>query len=171
MAKQSGFFYDATRCIQCRTCEVACKTTRNTEAGIRWRKVIETWNGAYPSVTRDFFSLSCMHCENPACAAACPTGAITKRAEDGIVVVDKNKCNGCQDCFSACPYGVPQFGKDGVMQKCDFCIEIGGEPACAVSCPSGALNYITVDGLLETTMAKNAKRMDGATRPSMIIRS
>jgi len=131
--------------------------------------VVETWNGVYPVVTRSFFSLACMHCEKPACAAACPTGAITKRAEDGIVVVDRDKCNGCRDCFLACPFGVPQFGDDGTMQKCDFCLETDGKPACAVSCPSEALNFGATDELLETIGAKSVRRMDGTTGPSMII--
>jgi anaerobic dimethyl sulfoxide reductase subunit B (iron-sulfur subunit) len=169
MSKQYGFSYNPSRCIQCRTCEVACKTTHNIEPGIKWRRVVETWQGEYPDVTRTFFSLACMHCEKPACAAACPTGAIIKRAVDGIVVVDKDKCNGCQDCFSACPYGIPQFSVDGTMQKCDFCIEIGGVPACTLSCPAEALSFGTLDKLLETPAGKPAKRMDGTTKPSMVI--
>jgi anaerobic dimethyl sulfoxide reductase subunit B (iron-sulfur subunit) len=169
MSKQYGFYYDAGRCIQCRTCEVACKSTHNTEPGVKWRRVVETWGGEYPSVTRAFFSLACMHCEKPACAAVCPTGAIIKRAEDGIVVVDRAKCNGCQDCLSACPYGVPQFGGDGTMQKCDYCVETGREPACAVSCPAEALNFGTLDELLKMATGKAIKRMDGTTQPSLII--
>jgi anaerobic dimethyl sulfoxide reductase subunit B (iron-sulfur subunit) len=169
MSKQYGFYYDAGRCIQCRTCEVACKSTRDTEPGVKWRRVVETWGGEYPNVTRDFFSLACMHCSKPACVAACPTEAISKRAEDGIVVVDRDKCNGCRDCLSACPYGVPQFGEDGTMQKCDFCIEIGREPACAASCPAEALNFGTLDELLEMATGKANKRMDGPTEPSVII--
>ena len=110
-----------------------------------------------------------MHCTRPACAEVCPTDAINKRAEDGIVVVDRDKCNGCQDCFSACPYGVPQFGYDGTMQKCDFCIEIGGGPACAASCPAEALNFGTLGELLEMAPGKATKRMDGPTEPSVII--
>jgi anaerobic dimethyl sulfoxide reductase subunit B (iron-sulfur subunit) len=169
MSKQYGFYYDASRCIQCRTCELACKVTNNTEPGVKWRRVIETWGGNYPDVTRAFFSLACMHCEEPACVTICPTEAIHKRVEDGIVVVDKNKCNGCQDCFTACPYGVPQFGKDGKMQKCDYCTEISREPACVESCPAEALYYGVLDELLEMATGKNVKRMDGTTKPSMII--
>ena len=169
MSKQYGFYYDAGRCIQCRTCEMSCKGTRDIEPGVKWRRVVETWDGEYPDVTRTFFSLACMHCEKPACAAVCPTGAIIKRAEDGIVVVDRDKCNGCQDCLSACPYGVPQFGVDGIMQKCDFCIETGRKPACAVSCPAEALRYGTIDDLLEIAPDKTTERMDGATEPSIII--
>ncbi len=169
MSKQYGFYYDAGRCIQCRTCEVACKNTHDIEPGVKWRRVVETWDGKYPNVTRNFFSLACMHCDKPACAAVCPTGAISKRAEDGIVLVDRDKCNGCQDCFSACPYDVPQFGDDGTMQKCDFCLEIGREPACAASCPAEALNFGTLDELLAMATGKATERMDGPTGPSVII--
>jgi anaerobic dimethyl sulfoxide reductase subunit B (iron-sulfur subunit) len=169
MSKQYVFFYDVSRCIQCRTCEVACKSTHDLEPGVKLRRVVETWDGEYPNVTRTFFSLACMHCEKPACIAVCPTGAIIKRSEDGIVVVDKDKCNGCRECFSACPYGVPQFGNDGIMQKCDFCIEIGREPACAVSCPAEALSFGTLDKLPKTPAGKTVRRMDGTTSPSIFI--
>jgi anaerobic dimethyl sulfoxide reductase subunit B (iron-sulfur subunit) len=169
MAKQYGFYFDADRCVQCRTCEVACKSNHNIEPGVKWRWVVETWGGDYPDVTRTFFSLACMHCGKPACAAVCPTGAIRKRAEDGIVVVDRDKCNGCQDCLSACPYDIPQFGGDGTMQKCDFCVGIDGEPACAASCPTEALNFGTLDDLLEMSVGKATKKMEGSTEPSIII--
>jgi anaerobic dimethyl sulfoxide reductase subunit B (iron-sulfur subunit) len=168
MLKQYGFYYDASRCIQCRTCEVACKSAHDTEPGVKWRRVTETWSGEYPDVTRTFFSLACMHCAEPACVAACPTGAIEKRAEDGIVVVDGCRCNGCRDCLEACPYDVPQFGGDGIMQKCDFCTGIGREPVCTVSCPAEALNYGVIEDLLRTA-TKEAGRMDGHTGPSLII--
>jgi len=110
-----------------------------------------------------------MHCGKPACIEACATGAISKRVEDGIVVVDGDKCNGCRDCFSACPYGVPQFDDNGIMQMCDFCIGANMEPACAVSCPTEALNFGTIDELLQMAKAKAARRMDGSTEPSIII--
>lgn len=169
MPKQYVFYYDAGRCIQCHTCELACKSTHDLEPGVKWRRVIENWNGDYPDVTRTFFSTACMHCEEPACVAVCPTGAITKRPEDGIVVVDSAKCNGCRDCFSACPYSVPQFGKDGIMQKCDFCLDTGREPVCAASCPAGALNFGTLDEPPETLTGKDFRRMDGTTKPSIFL--
>jgi anaerobic dimethyl sulfoxide reductase subunit B (iron-sulfur subunit) len=169
MSKQYVFYYDAGRCVQCHTCEVACKSVHDLEPGVKWRRVNENWNGDYPDVTRAFFSAACMHCEEPACVAVCPTGAITKRSEDGIVVVDRDKCNGCHDCFSACPYSVPQFGNDGIMQKCDFCSGIGREPVCVASCPAEALNYGTLDEYPETLAGKTFRRVAGTTRPSMFI--
>jgi anaerobic dimethyl sulfoxide reductase subunit B (iron-sulfur subunit) len=169
MAKQYGFYFDADRCVQCRTCEVACKSVRNIELGVKWRRVVEIRWGVYPSATTTFFTLACMHCGKPTCIEACPTGAISKQSEDGIVVIDRDKCNGCQDCLSACPYGVPQFGDDGIMQMCDFCAEINIEPACAGCCPTEALKFGNLDELLEMAKGKGAKRMGGLTEPSVII--
>ena len=169
MTKQYGFYFDADRCIQCRACEIACKSANGIEPGPRWRRVIDIWEGDFPNVTRTFFSLACMHCGKPACVEVCPTGAISKRAEDGIVVVDRDKCNGCQECASACPYDVPQFGDDGTMQKCDFCIETSKEPACAVSCPTEALLYGTMEELSELVAAKAAEKLPGSTDPSIFV--
>jgi anaerobic dimethyl sulfoxide reductase subunit B (iron-sulfur subunit) len=169
VAKQYGFYFDADRCVQCRTCEVACKAVHNIEPGIKWMRLVEIWGGVYPNVTRGFFALACMHCGKPACIEVCPTGAISKRSEDGIVVVDRDKCNGCQDCFSACPYGVPEFGDDGIMQMCDFCTGINMEPACTISCPTEALKFGTLDELLEMAKGKAARRMGGPAEPSVII--
>jgi DMSO reductase iron-sulfur subunit len=169
MSKQYGFYYDVGRCIQCHTCEMACKSANDIGLGIHWRRVVETWSGEFPDVTRTFFSLACMHCSQPACVAVCPTGAITKRAEDGIVVVDRDKCNGCQDCLPACPFGVPQFGADGIMQKCDFCLSTGREPACVASCPAEALHYGTIEELSELVVSRSAVKLTGPTGPSEFI--
>jgi anaerobic dimethyl sulfoxide reductase subunit B (iron-sulfur subunit) len=172
MAKQCGFYFDADRCVLCRACEVACKAANNMEPGIKWMRVVEIWGGVYPNVTRAFFALACMHCGKPPCIEACPTGAISKRDDDGIVVVDREKCigsHGCRECFSACPYGVPQFGEDGIMQMCDFCTGINMEPACAASCPTEALRFGSLDELLERAKGKMASRMGGPTEPSIVI--
>jgi anaerobic dimethyl sulfoxide reductase subunit B (iron-sulfur subunit) len=169
MEKQYGFYFDADRCVQCRTCEVACKSVRNIESGVKWRQVVEIRGGVYPNATTAFFALSCMHCGKPTCIEACTVGAISKRGEDGIVVVDRDKCNGCRDCFPACPYGVPQFGDDGIMQMCDFCAGINIDPACAVSCPTEALNFGALDELLQMAKGKAARRMGDPAEPSIII--
>jgi anaerobic dimethyl sulfoxide reductase subunit B (iron-sulfur subunit) len=169
MKKQYGFYFNADRCVQCRACEVACKSAHNVETGQKWRRGIEIWEGEFPDITRTFFSLVCMHCGKPACEEVCPSGAIIKRAEDGIVVVDKDKCTGCQDCYSACPYHVPQFGDDSTMQKCDFCIERGLEPVCVAVCPTEALYYGTMEELSRLAAEKGARRLTGSTEPSLFI--
>ena len=173
MKEQYGFYFEADRCIDCWACEVACKQWRGIKAGtVKLRRVVDIWGGKYPDVTRTFLSLSCMHCGKPACEVVCPTGAISKRVEDGIVVVDQDKCIGCHYCFFACPFGIPQYGDDGTMQKCDFCLdrlEESKEPACAATCPTKALHAGTMEELSELAAEKAAGKLAASTQPSMLI--
>ncbi len=169
---QVGFLIDEGRCVQCRTCEVACKAIRDVEPGLHWRHVKEEWRGAYPDVACSFFTLSCMHCAAPECLAACPTGAIMKRDGDGVVLVDREKCdgpNGCRECLTACPYDVPQFGSDGVMQKCDYCVGTGRAPACAQSCPAGAIAAGPLDELRKRVAGRPTRELHSAGGPSVIV--
>ena len=146
---QLGFVFVKEDCIQCHGCEVACKSWRNVELGVKWRRVENIWKGAYPNVTCMSASVSCMHCAEPACVDVCPVEAIRKRPEDGVVVVDRQKCIGCQTCLDACPFDVPQFGTDEKMQKCDMCVgEQASEnkaPPCVATCPTEALIILNVD--------------------------
>lgn len=147
--EQFSFIFSKENCIQCHACEVACKSWRNVELGVKWRRVENIWKGAYPDVTCFSISVSCMHCIEPACVGVCPEKAVSKRAEDGIVLVDVEKCVGCRACFEACPFHVPQFGSDSRMQKCDMCVGRGAsgveDPPCVGTCPTGALDLMKVD--------------------------
>ncbi|GAB3580259.1 nitrate reductase subunit beta [Calidifontibacter terrae] len=105
----------------------------------------------------------CEHCLNPACAASCPSGAIYKRAEDGIVLVDQDKCRGWRMCISGCPYKKVYFNhKTGKAEKCTFCyprIEVGIPTVCAETCV-GRLRYIGLmlydaDRVLEAASVQN----------------
>jgi Fe-S-cluster-containing dehydrogenase component len=97
------------------------------------------------------FPRSCLHCETPACVTVCPTGASYKRAEDGIVLVDEDKCIGCKLCSWACPYGAREYSEvEGVMKKCTLCVdriynenlpEAEREPACVQVCPTRARHF------------------------------
>ncbi|MGA9422760.1 MAG: 4Fe-4S dicluster domain-containing protein, partial [Rhodanobacteraceae bacterium] len=105
---------------------------------------------AAPALTMHF-PRSCLHCETPDCVTVCPTGASYKRAEDGIVLVDADKCIGCQLCAWACPYGAREFSEDhGVMQKCTLCVDriynetldpADRQPACVAACPTRARHF------------------------------
>lgn len=171
MTTQYGFYFDADRCINCHACEVVCKSFNKVELGVHWRKTLEIWSGEFPEVSRTFVSLSCLHCAEPACTKACPADAIVKRHEDGIVIVDHEKCTGCGICHDACPYGVPQFGTDRLMQKCDFCIGSGGEPACVAPCPANALFFGTMEELAAMAKETGADILAGETNPSLYIRN
>ena len=106
--------------------------------------------GAQPAMTLHF-PRSCLHCETPACVTVCPTGASYKRAEDGIVLVDEDKCIGCKLCSWACPYGAREYSEvEGVMKKCTLCVdriynealpEAEREPACVQVCPTRARHF------------------------------
>ena len=141
---QKGFYLDLTRCTSCYSCVVACKAHHAVlDETVYWRRVMTLETGSYPDVRLANFSMSCMHCGTPACKEVCPTHAIHKRPEDGLVTVDQSLCIGCKMCLMACPFGIPQFGKNGKMQKCNFCLERleeGLSPACVNVCPAKALH-------------------------------
>jgi anaerobic dimethyl sulfoxide reductase subunit B (iron-sulfur subunit) len=169
MNKQLGFFFNAGRCVQCFACEVACKLANDVEFGPRWRRVLDRWKDRLPGAADWNLAVSCMHCAKPACLEVCPTSAITKRVEDGIVVVNGDDCIGCGECATACPYGAPQFGKDGKMQKCNLCLDRlqqDKEPACIATCPGEALGFGTMEELAKMAEADSGERLTGPTQPS-----
>ena len=129
---------DLDRCIGCESCTVACKQENNVRLGSFWTRVLKMGPyGKFPDLEFYFLSVLCQHCEDPECIKVCPTGASHKR-EDGIVLIDKNKCIGCQYCAMACPYGVRTYNKnEGIVEKCTLCahlVDIGEEPACVKTC-------------------------------------
>jgi Fe-S-cluster-containing dehydrogenase component len=96
------------------------------------------------------FPRSCLHCETPACVTVCPTGASYKRS-DGIVLVDQDKCMGCNLCAWACPYGARELDEcSGTMKKCTLCVDRiydealpqdERQPACVLACPTHARHF------------------------------
>lgn len=174
MGNQYGFYINVDRCVQCHACEVACKTHNGVELGVTWRKVVGLWSGSYPNLTNRTISYSCMHCSEPGCVAVCPAEAVTKRPEDGIVVVDRSECIGCGSCAESCPFGAPQYGKDGTMQKCDMCVERlarDKQPVCVETCPGEALQFGTMEQLSKLAVANVAQKLAGPTQPSVLISS
>jgi anaerobic dimethyl sulfoxide reductase subunit B (iron-sulfur subunit) len=153
---QMGIYFDQTRCTGCQACAVACKDWHDIPAGpSNWLWVTTNERGRFPHLAVSFLVHCCHHCEEPACMEACPAEVVTKRKEDGIVVVDKNSCLGkekCGLCLEACPYQAPQFRAetDSPMEKCDFCLDRwaqGRRPICVDSCPTRALDAGPVEEL------------------------
>jgi Fe-S-cluster-containing dehydrogenase component len=179
--KKLGLVIDLDTCVGCHACAVSCKEWNSggiagplTDSdpygkapdGVWFNRVhsyevaatpgcgtsadADTHAEAQPAMTLHF-PRSCLHCETPACVTVCPTGASYKRAEDGIVLVDEDKCIGCKLCSWACPYGAREYSPvEGVMKKCTLCVdriynehldEAERQPACVQACPSRARHF------------------------------
>ncbi len=145
-----GMVIDLKRCYGCYACVMACKTSNHTPPGVLWARLLQGEVGSYPNVVRQTLPVLCMHCDEPSCMEVCPTGA-TQKLDNGIVIVEKDKCMGCKYCVMACPYGArysveewesyfpeglplspyEEFTKAafeeksgvGVATKCDFCLD------------------------------------------------
>ena len=100
-----GMVIDLERCTGCQACSTACAQENNTAPGENWQDVLFFEEGKFPNVKLTWLPRPCQHCENPSCVHVCPTKA-TYKTEDGVVLVDWNKCIGCKYCMIACPYGV-----------------------------------------------------------------
>jgi len=146
---QYGFYFDKQRCVGCRACEVICQVWNGSNQTVKWRGVTTATRGKYPDITSVNVSLACMHCADAPCVKACPRQALSKKDESGTVVVDKQKCVGCMLCLWACPFGAPQLGTDGKMEKCNFCEErpLGMKRACEEICPTQAIVSGPIDEL------------------------
>jgi anaerobic dimethyl sulfoxide reductase subunit B (iron-sulfur subunit) len=123
--------------------------------------------GTFPNVFVAYLPSPCYHCADPVCIQACPSDAIVKRPTNGIVVVDREKCLGNQECpercLKACPWDAPQFGpeENAKMQKCQLCVdrlEQGQQTICVEACPMYALDV----GLLEELKQKYGNEVEAA---------
>ena len=150
MAKRYGLVIDQERCIGCHACTVACKVEHAIDEG-SWIKVetvggasMDTARGKYPELTMCYTLHFCQHCANPPCRDACPVEAISQRP-DGIVLIDKDKCNGCRACLDACPYDAISFNEESnLAEKCTLCahrIDQGLEPLCVACCEGEAMRF------------------------------
>lgn len=159
MAKQYGFYIDSAKCTGCKTCQLACKDYKDLQVDVNFRRVYEYAGGSWQAdgntwtnnVFAYYLSIACNHCADPACTKVCPSGAMHKRSEDGLVAVNEDICIGCKSCQMACPYGAPQYdARKGHMTKCDGCYERvsqGLNPVCVDSCPLRALEFGPIDEL------------------------
>ncbi len=164
-----GMLIDLKSCNGCRACMTACKGAHNIPFGQhKGREYYRIWpeeveQGTYPYVLRSLTPMLCMHCENPPCAKACPIpGAIFTR-QAGIVLIDGGKCNGCQACIPACPYGALYFREDKEkVDKCTFCVENidrGLVPECVRACPVEAIFFGNLDDP-DSTIAKRIQEWE-----------
>jgi anaerobic dimethyl sulfoxide reductase subunit B (iron-sulfur subunit) len=170
---QFGFSFDIVRCSGCMACMVACFDQNDMPGNeSSYRHVTKIESGEYPSATIQYVSLACMHCGDAPCISVCPTKAISKKPDNGIVVVSRDSCIGCHACATVCPFGAPQFPDGSLMSKCDLCVarvESGYEPACVRTCPTKALGFGMMEKLAKEKAKKAASTIASAARPSMVI--
>jgi len=126
---------DHELCWGCKTCEVACKQEFSTPDGVKLISVEEIGPAMVENKLDFVYHVNvCRHCDDPSCVDACVDEAIAKR-DDGIVVLDGQKCTGCQLCVDVCPYEAIGYDSiEHVAQKCNLChhrIDQGLYPACA----------------------------------------
>ena len=167
-----GFLIDTSRCIGCRSCQVACKQwnkldpdktvnqgtyenprdlTSNLYNRIRF---VEKTDG--DNVKWLFLNERCVHCGDAGCMKVCPSPGALYRTKEGFVAYDKEKCIACKYCVSACPFGVPRYGADDKISKCHLCFDrigAGMSPACAKACPTQTLQYGPRIGLIAKSKA------------------
>lgn len=156
---QLAFLFDQRYCIGCQACQTACQVKNTSPVGISLRHAT-----SFEEIPEGpFLSLSCNHCENPACVLVCEKGAVEKNPDTGIVSINKDMCDGCGACAEACPYGAPVLNPEtSKMDKCDFCkdlIEAGELPACVRACPVKVLTF----GELADLDAVGAREAEGFT--------
>jgi formate dehydrogenase iron-sulfur subunit len=164
-----GILFDSTRCVGCQSCEYACAETYSLpepedspEPGII-RKTNENRRvvvNAFDTTKGEMYMRSaCNHCNDPACASACPTKAMLK-TDQGPVIWREGKCIGCRSCMISCPFDIPKFEYDNPnpkIQKCRMCYETiqeGGMPACVEACPAEALQFGTRRELIDMARAR-----------------
>ncbi len=173
---EKSVLIDLTRCTGCRACQVSCKqwnkrAARKTVLNGDFTNPTELSSDCYTHIkfieqekngkpVWAFVKDQCLHCKDPACASACPVGALTKTKE-GPVNYSYDKCIGCRYCMVACPFQIPKYEWEKVLpwvQKCSFCaerIKDGMEPACVKTCPTDTMFY----GDYKTVLAEAKSRI------------
>ncbi|MCO5135099.1 MAG: 4Fe-4S dicluster domain-containing protein [Phyllobacteriaceae bacterium] len=165
--RKLGLVIDLDVCVGCHACVVNCKEWNTGGYGApladsdawgdnpsgAWLNRIHTFEITPEDAPAQIvhFPKSCLHCEQAPCVTVCPTGASYKRADDGIVLVEEDKCIGCGLCAWACPYGAREMDPaENVMKKCTLCVdriynenlpEVDRTPACVRTCPANARHF------------------------------
>ena len=140
---RKGFVFDSGKCVACSSCSVACTIENGSEKHLR--SIFTNNPEAIETIPVLNLSLACNHCEKPLCLEGCPASAYYRDEFTGAVILNENKCIGCNYCTWNCPYDAPKYSeKKGVVEKCQLCVSlIKSEmmPACVNGCPTGALGF------------------------------
>jgi tetrathionate reductase subunit B len=155
------FVIDIKKCNGCHSCQIVCKDEHvgndwspiakpQPDTGQFWMELTQRVRGTVPKVKVAYRPHLCMHCDNAPCIEACPVDDAVYKREDGLVIIDGDKCSGCKLCVDACPYDVIYFNEDlNIAQKCTGCAHLlddgWKEPRCADACPTEALRLMDED--------------------------
>ncbi|MDR2501939.1 MAG: 4Fe-4S dicluster domain-containing protein [Oscillospiraceae bacterium] len=180
------FCVDVSKCNGCHNCQIACKDEHagsdwlpyaraQPEIGQFWLKLHEHTQGSVPKVRMHYTPRLCNHCERAGCIAACPAGAISRR-DDGLVLIDPQKCAGCGACKSACVYGAIFFNDElKIAQKCTGCAHLLdnglGLPRCADACPTEALSFGEEAELEDFIVGAEVLQPETGFRPRVFYRN
>ncbi|MEK6581789.1 MAG: 4Fe-4S dicluster domain-containing protein [Nitrospirota bacterium] len=179
--KRKSLIISPELCIGCRGCQTACKewnqlsATKTTNKGtienppdltpnlfnrIRYVEVPSETN----PVRWLFVSQRCMHCDDAGCMKICPAPGAIYKTKEGIVAYDKEKCIGCKLCVAGCPFNIPRYDEKNKISKCHLCSDRVAEglvPACAKTCPTGAISYGDRDDMLAKAHAAGYQKLYG----------
>ena len=176
-----AFVIDVGICSGCYSCQVSCKDEHvgndwspyakpQPDTGQFWMRLTEHIQGSVPKVKMHYIPTLCMHCDEPPCVPACTVEAIYKR-DDGLVIIDPEKCTGCKLCVDACPYDAIFFNEDlNIAQKCTGCAHLldGGEwkvPRCVDSCPNEAIKFGDEEGLKDLIAKGEVLKPETGAKP------
>lgn len=153
-------YCDITKCVGCRSCEIACaiehSKSKDIFSAVREKplpkKRVKTEN-----IGQNIISLHCQHCEDAPCVKACMSGALSKDEKTGATLHDKEKCMGCWMCVMVCPFGaIVRDIENHIAVKCDLCPD-RDDYACVVACPTGAL-FVGTKEEFQKTLVKKTKQ-------------
>ena len=181
-----AFVIDVALCSGCYSCQIACKDEHcgndwtpyakpQPDTGQFWMEVDEKVAGTIPKVRGTYTQKLCNHCERPACLTACAVAAVYKR-DDGFVIIDPEKCDGCGKCAEACPYGKIYMNEElNICQKCTGCAHLldngYDEPRCTEVCPTGAFIYGDEEDLAELIKGADVLKPETGIAPKVYYRN
>ena len=145
------------KCIGCRTCEAVCALYHDGVINLESSRISVA---RYEQVGINL-PVACANCDDPACAAVCPTGALDPTGNK--LEVNYTRCVGCRMCVMACPIGGISF--DPVAQRIVRCDQCGGDPQCVKFCPQGAIEYIDAGQITSGKRRNVADRLLGPLVP------
>jgi len=148
---------DPEKCIGCVVCEYACSITNEKTFNPTKSRIRALRMGPLNNI-----AVTCRHCEDPACVAACPKRALSQNEETGMIIVDENLCVGCDWCISACEFGAMMLHPEKrVVFTCNNCKDQPDGPQCVKWCPEEALELVTSDVLAQKSRITAVKKLFG----------